>query len=34
MERNYQVVETEEDDLHEQEEEIFDDEDNTITISG
>ena len=34
-ERNYQVAEIEEDDLHEQEEDIFeDDEDDTITVSG
>ena len=33
-ERNYQVVEKEEDNLHEQEEDIFDDDDNTITVSG
>ena len=34
-ERNYQVAEKEEDDLHEQEEDIFDDyEDYTITVSG
>ena len=34
MERNYQVVEKEEDDLHEQEEDIFDNDHNTITVSG
>ena len=35
IERNYQVAEKKEDDLHEQEEEIFDDhEDDMITISG
>ena len=39
MERNYQVVEKEEDnmhprDLHEQEDDIFDDEDDTIMVSG
>ena len=40
IERNYQVVEKEEDnmhpqDLHEQEEDIFDDdEDDTITVLG
>ena len=40
IERNYQVIETEEDnmhprDLHEQEEDIFDDdEDDTITVSS
>ena len=34
-ERNYQVVEKEEDDLHEQEEDIFDDnEGDMITVSG
>ena len=33
MERKYQVAEKEEDDLHEQEEDIFDhDEDDAITI--
>ena len=35
MERNCQVAEEEEDDLHEQEEDIFgDDEDNPIPVSG
>ena len=35
MERNCQVAEEEEDDLHEQEEDIFgDDEDNPIAVSG
>ena len=35
IERNYQVVEKEEDDLHEQEQDIFDNnEHNKITISG
>ena len=34
-ERNYQVDEKEKDGLHEQEEDIFDDdEDDTITVSG
>ena len=34
-ERNYQVAEKEKDGLHEQEEDIFDDdEDDTITVSG
>ena len=33
-ERNYQVAEKEEDDLHEQEDDIFDDDkDDTITVS-
>ena len=35
IERNYQVVEKEEDNLHEQEEDIFDDDkDDTITVLG
>ena len=35
MERNYQVAETEEEDLHEREEYIFDDdEDDAIIVSG
>ena len=35
MERNYNIAEKEEDDLHEQEEDIFyDSEDDTITVSG
>ena len=35
MERYYQAVEKEEDDLHEQEEDIFDnDEQDAITVSG
>ena len=40
IERNYQVIEKEEDnmhprDLHEQEEDIFDnDKDDTVTVSG
>ena len=35
IERNYQVAEKEEDDLHELEEDIFDDdEDDTIIVSG
>ena len=33
-ERNCQVIEKEEEDLHEQEEDIFDDDHNTITVSG
>ena len=35
IERNYQVAEKEEDDLNEQQEDIFDDnEDDTITVSS
>ena len=35
MERNYQVAEEQEDDLHKQEKDIFDDDENdTITFSG
>ena len=35
MEKNYESAEKEENDLHEQEEDIFDDdEDDTITVSG
>ena len=34
MERNYQVVEKEEDHLHEQEDIFDDDEDDTITVPG
>ena len=33
-ERNYQVVEKEEDNLHEKEDDIFDYEDNKIIMSG
>ena len=32
MERNYQVAEKEEDDLHKQEEDIFDDNDDEIRL--